>query len=447
VAWPPNVYPTSYQRQAMVDVSEFRRVCYRGPHGIGKTALAAWLLLSFAATFEAAGEDWKVVTTASAWRQLTHYLWPEIRKWSRRIKWDLLGVAEMSGRKAGLLQQMLRGLHGEAFPVACTDPSTIEGAHADHLLYIFDEAKAIPAAVFDAAEGALSAGDSYAVALSTPGPMSGRFWEICNRQAGTEDWHAVHVTKEQAIAAGRMDEKWADDRRRQWGVESAVYQNRVEGNFAASDEDALIPLAWIEAANERWHTWKQEGCAAGGRFICVGADVARTGVDQTKYAERYERGVWGIARRAKQSTMRTVGELSAIVGTKGGYAVVDVIGVGAGVVDRLRETGVEVVAFNASASTELRDSTELLQFRNARTAAWWAVREALDPEGPSPIALPPDDELTGDLTAPTWLRNSSGRIELESKDRLRKRIGRSPDAGDAVALALWPEGTNEVELW
>ncbi len=117
----------------------------------------------------------------------------------------------------------------------------------------------------------------------------------------------------------------------------------------------------------------------------------------------------------------------------------DVIGVGAGVVDKLREDKQAVEAFNAGGATEWKDRSGEMLFANKRAAAWWNLRELLDPANGHAIALPPDDLLTGDLTAPHWRPTSGGRIVVESKDDLRKRLGRSTDSGDAAAMAFWKE--------
>jgi hypothetical protein len=117
--------------------------------------------------------------------------------------------------------------------------------------------------------------------------------------------------------------------------------------------------------------------------------------------------------------------------------IVDVIGVGGGVVDRLRELKIAVVAFNASEATDHKDRSKELGFLNKRAAAWWRLREMLDPAFGPELALPPDDLLTGDLTAPHWFVRSGAKIQIESKDEIKKRLGRSPDSGDAVVQAVW----------
>jgi hypothetical protein len=436
--WEAGEGPTSYQLEILEQLPKRRRVAIRGPHGLGKTALASWVILWFALTRD--GEDWKIPCTASAWRQLTHFLFPELRKWARRLRWEQLRrPAFEEGRQ--LLQLTLKLTTGEAFAVASDTPALIEGAHADHLLYLFDEAKAIPAQTFDAAEGAFATGDCYALAISTPGEPQGRFYEIHARKPGFDDWWTRWVTLAECIAAGLVHPDWAQQRKAQWGEHSAIYQNRVLGEFASSEEAGLIPLAWVEAANERWVTLQESG--EWGEFVCCGVDVARSGQDRTVLALRHGAAIKELRRYSRQDTMQTTGQVAGVLRANGGYAVVDVIGIGAGVVDKLREDRWRVEAFNAAAATPCRDCSGELSFVNKRAAAWWHLRELLDPANRHEIALPPDDLLTGDLTAPQWRLTSGGKVQVESKEEFRKRLGRSSDDGDAVVMACWEEPVEE----
>lgn len=454
--WQEGEGPVFYQEDALAALPTQRRVCIRGPHGLGKTALTAWAVLWFATTRDLAEDDWKIPTTASAWRQLTKFLWPEIRKWSRRLRWDLIGRGPFRERFE-MLELSLKLDSGEAFALASDNSELIEGAHASHLLYIFDESKAINAGTWDSAEGAFSTGDVYWLAVSTPGEPGGRFYDIQSRKPGYEDWWVRHVTLDETIRAGRVSQKWADDRKRQWGEGSAVYQNRVKGEFAAGDEDGVVPLAWIEAANERWEAWREAGKP--GKLHRIGVDVARGGEDQTVFALRYKLDedkkkrrkkkeaeliagldvIGELRRYAKADTMETADRVKGIVEAHGGIPVVDVIGLGAGVFDRLRQMLSSVRAFNAAEHTDQRDSSGELGFTNKRSAAWWTMRELLDPSKDSKIALPADDLLTGDLTAPKWKVMSGGKIQVESKEDLRLRLGRSTDSGDAVIQAYWDD--------
>lgn len=338
---------------------------------------------------------------------------------------------------------------GEAFAVASDQAELIEGAHADHLLYIFDEAKAIPDGIFDAAEGAFSGpGEVYALAISTPGEPIGRFYDIHRHKPGYEDWWTRQVTLQEAIQAGRIAQEWAEQRKRQWGESSAVYQNRVAGEFAANDEDSVIPLSWIELANERWRNLEESG--EWGKFTSVGVDIGGGGEysDKTVEALVYDR--WSVKELRKYprgnvdtATMETAGRVKGILDANGGKAILDGIGLGAGSYHRLREQGYDnAYSFVASQSAErqgqdILDRTGELGFTNKRSAAWWILRELLDPIEGRPIALPPDDELTGELTTPKKRVLSGGRIQVESKDDVKKRLqGRSTDSADAVIMGL-----------
>ncbi|MGH6816544.1 MAG: hypothetical protein ACREC6_12655, partial [Hyphomicrobiaceae bacterium] len=125
----------------------------------------------------------------------------------------------------------------------------------------------------------------------------------------------------------------------------------------------------------------------------------------------------------------------------GAAVVIDVGGgYGGGVVEHLKGNGIVTVAFNGANAGMGRTKDRSLGFVNKRAEAWWRLREALDPDQPggSPLALPDDAALTGDLTAPTFDVGPRG-ILLEDKDAIKARLGRSPDRGDAVVMA-WSEG-------
>jgi hypothetical protein len=452
IAWPAGKCLASYQREVLAAIPVKRRVSVRGPHGLGKTSTTALAILWFALTRDQAGRDWKCVTTAGAWRQLIQYLWPEIHKWARLIRWDEVGRGALDPRSE-LLTLTLKLRHGSAFAVASDNAELIEGAHADSVMYVFDESKAIAADTFDAAEGAFSGAgegstnEAYALAMSTPGEPNGRFYDIHRRAPGLNDWWPRHVTKEEAIAAGRISREWCNQRRDQWG-DSAVYHNRVEGEFHSSDEDGVIPLSWVEAANERWRAWDEAGRPHIEGPRAVGVDVARSGSDKTVLAIRHGMVITELRHAAKEDTMQTTGRTKGLLDANPNmHAVVDVIGIGAGVVDRLREQRYQVEGFNASEATTRRDVSGELGFTNRRSASWWNLRELLDPDSGHDVALPPDDLLTGDLTAPHWRVMSGGRIQVESKADIKKRIGRSTDDGDGVAMALWDGDDASGRAW
>ena len=432
-----------YQREIMASLPVKHRVAVRGPRGLGKSTTAALILLWFALTRDAAGIDWKCVTTAGSWSQLLNYLWPEIKKWSYCLNWDAIGRSPFSERNE-LMKGGLSLRHGLAMAGSPDQPEKLEGAHADSVLIIFDESKIIGAETFDAAEGIFSGADeetgleALALCISTPGEPAGRFFDIHRHAPGLEDWYTRHVTLQEAVAAGRMTLSWANQRKKLWGESSALYQNHVLGEFCSEDEDAIIPLAWIEAAQERWREWDRAGRPEQDGQHTIGVDVARSGLDKSVAAIRHGDVMTHLITWAKEDTMETVGRVKGMLdGDPAATAIVDVIGVGAGVYDRLREMGTKTDPFNASKKTTRRDVTRQFSFSNCRSAAWWNMREILDPSRGSTIALPPDDELAGDLTSLHKKYMSDGKIQAEAKDDVKKRIGRSTDRGDAVVQAFF----------
>ncbi len=442
--WAPHDGPTPYQVDVLETLVARHRIAVRAPHGVGKTALAAWVVLWFALTRD--GADWKVITTASVWRQLKEFLWPEVHKWAKCLRWDWIGRAPLSMTELQTMALRLRT--GSATAVASDTPAHIEGAHADHMLYIFDEAKAIGDATFDAAEGAFSStGDprreAFALAISTPGAPQGRFYDIQRRRAGLEAWAVRHVRVEEAIASGQLTPQFVDEHRAMWGEDSAVFRNRILGDFASDDTDGVIPLSWIEAAQERWRLWAAATPAdCRPKPTTIGVDIARGGKDKTVYALLAETPTLDVITEIRrkpfaQDTMATTAEASALARATGALLIIDANGVGAGVFDALRSQKCRARSFMASNATPLRDLTGQLQFVNLRAAAWWHLRERLDPASKQrPVALPPNnDYLVGDLTAPRWAQRTAG-LAIEKKEDIRQRLGRSTDVGDAIVQAF-----------
>lgn len=429
---------TEYQEEILSAIVEKKKVSVRSLHGAGKTMTVAIAILWFSLTRDAAGVDWKCPTTAGAWRQLEQYLWPEVHKWAALIKWGMLGREAFTRQE--LLRQNLNLAHGSAFAVASDVPAYIEGVHANSVFYVFDESKVISAATFDAAEGAFSGAgiggnEAFGLSTSTPGEPTGRFYEIQTQKPGYEDWTPIHVSLPRAINAGRVNPEWVEQKKLQWGEDSALFANRVLGEFHSADEDGVIPLSWVEAAVERWKISQKQG-----PLQIVGADIARSGDDNTVLALRYGNRIEELRMTHHEDTMQTTGRIGGILeANHGAVAVVDTDGLGAGVTDRLRELGHPAQAFHAGAKTDKRDRSKELGFVNVRAAAWWGFREALDPTYDSTIELPDDAELLGDLTAPHWKIDSSSRILIEAKVDIKKRIGRSTDAADAVVMAFWED--------
>lgn len=211
----------------------------------------------------------------------------------------------------------------------------------------------------------------------------------------------------------------------------------LKGNFAAGrtvDPWQCIPAAWVKAAQARW----TEDPPA--EWYVVGADPARGGGDNMAIARMYG-GRWYAPIETHPGAAVPNGPSAAALLTKdiaAGAAIgVDVIGIGASVYDSLADNSAIVQAINFGAGAgNLTDKSGRLKFRNVRAAAYWKLREALDPDHGEGIALPPDPELLADLCSARYELKPSG-IQLEDKGDISARLGRSPDRGDSVVLAWW----------
>ena len=210
----------------------------------------------------------------------------------------------------------------------------------------------------------------------------------------------------------------------------------LKGNFNAAkvaDPWQVIPTAWIKAAQARWTKQQPDDS-----LLSVGVDVARGGKDKTVIAKLY--GAWFAPLDKYPGASTPDGPTVAALVLPYADAIrglfVDVIGVGGAVYDALKGS-IRVAGVNFAEGAPMdRDKTGKLKFRNVRAMAYWRLREALDPISGDSLALPPDAELEADLKAPKWSLTTGG-ILIESKEDIQERIGRSPDSGDAVALAYY----------
>lgn len=212
-----------------------------------------------------------------------------------------------------------------------------------------------------------------------------------------------------------------------------------EGRFdVASGDQAMqvIPTAWILAAQNRWDERGFENIA----MTAMALDPAGGGRDDAVLAPRY--GGWYAPLVTANGPETADGSATAAMVVKyrrdGCPVVVDVGGgYGGAVLVRLDDNGIPHHRFNGAEASVARTKDGQLGFVNKRAEAWWRFREELDPdqEGGSAVALPPDPELRADLASPCWSLKARG-IQIESKDELRSRLGRSPGKGDAVVMAL-----------
>lgn len=429
----------SKQAEVARSVVENKRTAVPSAHAQGKSWLASMLACWWVET-RPPGEA-IVVTTAPTSEQVHSILWEEIR--SHHRKHGLIGKAQRSDRWVlddGTLVGMGRKPPDHS-------QSAFQGIHKKYVLVLADEACGIPLHLWEAIEAITTSDFCRILAIGNPDDNSAPFAHMCLQDPG---WNVIRLSALESpnLTGERVPEylsellvsaDWVDDKRRRWGENSPLFKAKVEGIFA-DKEDALIPLSWVTQAQHRWerhHDIEDSFEVTPHGPVYIGVDVARFGADRTCIATRQGDLIHELERRPPQDTMATAFDVElALRRAPHSHAIVDVIGIGAGVLDKLRQDGYSAYPFNASAGTGKRDMTNTLKFPNLRSAAWWNMRELLDPANDPTLALPPDDELAADLTAPGW-RDSGGKIIIEAKDAQRKSLGRSTDAGDAVVMSCW----------
>jgi hypothetical protein len=432
----------SKQRLVLSEVANNPLVTVQSGHGIGKSWLASRLVGWFLATRPLA--DTFVVTTAPTNDQVRAVLWRYITQmW---IEHDLPGHVSQTAQWKINSQLVAYGRKPADY-----SESSFQGIHAENLLVILDEAGGIPKQLWIAADALATGANSHILAIGNPDSTSTHFHTVCTTEVG---WKRIHISSLDSpnITGEKVSEKlkrtlvnkeWIEDKRRRWGENNALYKAKVLGEFA-DDEDGLIPLSWVSAANARWNAWNEGRRELTGRTV-LGVDVGHMGADKTIIAHRQGDVVLKLEEWAKQDTVAVAGLVQQrLRAARPSVAVVDAIGVGAGVVDILRSRGCTVRPFVASAKWSGRDSTSTQGFLNKRGAAWWNLRELLDPAMDARLCLPPDDDLTADLTTPRFEPVTGAKIKIESKDDIKRRLGRSTDRGDAVAMALWSDSYARV---
>jgi hypothetical protein len=407
-------YLTPQQIDLCHSVRDSRRTASPAGHGVGKTFLAAHLVLWFLFTNEGS----KVLTTAPTWHQVEHLLWREIRRAFNNARYE-------HGLGGEILQTQLNIAEDWfAIGLSTNDPTKFQGIHAPKVMIVFDEATGIEGGFWDAAEGVAVGDNDRFLAIGNPTDPMSRFKQVCDSGL----WNVVRLSAEEhpnvlegrQVIPGAVTRAWIGERLIEYGGrDTGLYRARVLGLFPEQGDDMLVSLADVERAQARWQKPL-------GRPVALGCDVARFGSDETILCELFADGTVGEMKAKRgQDLMVTAGEIQAAGIEK---IAVDDAGLGGGVTDRLKERRVKVLPINGGESAREKE-----RFFNRRAEMWWLIREMLQKDE---LALPPDSRLAVDLTNIKFTYDSRGRIKLESKDEVKKRIGRSPDRGDALGLAL-----------
>lgn len=443
------VHLWSKQRDIARSVVENRQTVVQSAAGIGKSYLASVLALWFGSVHPQ--YETKIVTTAPSADQVSLILWAEIRKHHERA--GLPGNILLNDRWVTPNGKHVIG-YGRKPPDYST--SAFQGAHATNMLIIADEAGGLNPAMWANITAIATGSNVHILAIGNPDDNSSEFAKMCQPGSG---WNHFKVstfdtpkfTGEEVptvVWDAMPDPAFVEKARNSWGEQNPYYQAKVLGEFADADT-GLIPLSWITQACQRYRDFFESYDpyrSLSGRTI-FGVDVARFGEDKTAIARRQGHVLFGVELHSGKDNVEVANMVGDLLRAyPASVAVVDADGLGAGVVDVLRHRGQNVRAYSGGKGTRRRDSTGTQRFTKVRSAAWYHLRELLNPALGASVCLPEDANLIAELVAMRWPDDNGNLIQLERKDKIRKRLGRSTDSADAVVQAFWTDAPPEHEL-
>jgi hypothetical protein len=403
-------------------------VAVRSGHGVGKSSLMAmvrgWAMSTMA--------DTRGIVTANTGAQLVTKTLPEFAKWHHLAINRHWFDGSMAYRYA------LDDAHREtwrfdAVTWSAENPAAFAGLHnaGRRILLQFDEASEIPPVIWETAEGALTDANTEIVwlAFGNPTQTSGRFAECFG--AGRNRWHTVEID---ARSVRRTNKALIEEWRLHYGEDSDFFRVRVKGQAPRAGSTQFIGHELVEQAGARIPLPSPHDP------LVFGVDVARFGDDQSVIYRRrgYDGRTWPPLSFRGLDTMQLAARVVAQAQEDRPDAIfVDEGGVGAGVVDRLRQLGlggVLGVNFGSSPDTGglLAGGAPAESYANKRAEMWGGLRSWLTRGG----CIPPTRELRDDLTGVQYGFDRDGRIQLERKEDMKKRGLSSPDYGDALALTF-----------
>ena len=414
--------PDKWQEQVLSWVAHGeRRISVRSGHGVGKSSCASWLMIWHQLT----RFPQKTVVTAPSHSQLHDALGAEVRKWITVLpdvlKDQLEVFTEQIRLKASPSESFI------SFRVSRPEKGSAEalqGVHSDHVLLVVDEASGINDAIFEASAGSMSGDNATTLLLGNPVRGQGFFYDTHNKLS--KNWKTLRVNCEDSA---RVSDDFVQDISDRYGSASNQFRVRVLGEFPLADDDAIIPRHLVESAVAR----DVEGV---GGAVTIGVDVARFGSDASAICLRQGNMILGDGVKTKRglNTMQVVGWIRSEIedlkkkNLEIGDVCIDSIGLGAGVVDRLLEEGIDVRGINVGESPTIAGN-----YLNLRTELWEKCRswfEGLD------VVIPNDEGLIMELCSVGYGFSSTGKTKVESKDDIRKRLGSSPDSADALILTF-----------
>ena len=414
------------QEETLRAVERSRRVAVKSGNGLGKDFTAAVAVLWYVHAHDPA----IVLSTAPTFRQVRHVLWRQIHRLYRNAP-DTLGGTMLDTRWEVADDRYAMGL-------SASDADQFQGFHCENMFVVVDEAEGVAEPIYEAVEAVMTSANPRLLLVGNPTTTSGGFHRAFHRERGIYETITISALESPNVAAGEIvipgltTPAWVEERRAMWGEHSEMFRARVMGEFPDRGEDNLIAISDIDDAT---YTPGEIPAATGGyEPVILGVDVARYGVDRSVIMVRRGNVVVDVRVFHGFPTTALTGQIVATARDRHPQQVnVDETGMGAGVVDPLREQGFTVYGFNGSAAPV----AEEMVCANLRAEGYWTLARRFRDHA---IRIPRDAELIAELASLRYRYNSRGKVLMESKDSMKSRGLPSPDKADALMLAFLDTG-------
>ena len=405
------------------------RIAVRSGHGVGKSAGSSMLIDWGMSTFEGT----KGVVTANTERQLRTKTWVELAKWRR-----LSLTRELFKLKATSLFSNDPDQRSEwrfdMAPWSERNTEAFAGLHnkGKRIILIMDEASGIPDIVWEVAEGAMTDKDTQIIwiVFGNPTKNTGRFRECFGDGRFSGRWHQITVDgRTSAITNKELINQWIED----YGIDHDFVRVRVLGEFPKHDVSSFISRTDVLNALSRQldHTAHEP--------VVIGVDPARYGDDSTVIFPRQGRDARSrpIERVQGLSTIEVANRVAEAFNRYTAQMVfVDGTGLGAGVVDQLRALNIPTHEVQFSSAAIQMSASRGANYFNKRAQIWGEMRDWLKGAALQQYTIDKDYTIIDDLTSTQFYFNAKDQIQLEPKEEIKRREGRSPDIADALAVTF-----------
>lgn len=429
--------PDEEQAKILRSLAAHTMTTVRSGHGVGKSTVEAWAVIWFMTTRPFP----KIPCTAPTQHQLFDILWAEVSKWLRHstaLANELVWTKE---------KVYMRGYPEEWFAVARTasKPDALQGFHAEHVLYIIDEASGVDDTIFEPVLGALSTPGARLLMCGNPTQLSGFFYDSHNKNRAS--YSTFHIDGRKS---SRVSQDFIETIIRMYGEDSDVFRVRVAGDFPLQEDDIFIPISLVENSIQTEFSPRKTP-----DLVHIGCDVARFGDDKTVIGYKVDEKVTFYRKRQGQDTMKTADDI-ILLGEElvQRYKLdspipvkIDDGGVGGGVVDRLRQVkrnNPERFWWLEVYPVKFGQRIKHKYYHDSTTYMMAVVKKLLQPydedgsRKPVELILPDDDDLVAQLSGRKYALTEASKIKIESKDAVKKRGQPSPDEADCVLLLCLP---------